>query len=229
MTIEAPGAAAQERWAGDWLSALAERGWAVREGVAAPALTEALAEEARRLHAAGELSRAGVGRDGDHMLDRSVRRDKTLWLDGSTLAQVQFLELMETIRSEINRSLYLGLFSYEAHFATYEPGAFYARHVDGFRGARNRVVSTVFYLNPDWREEEGGALAIYGSEEEEEAAAFVLPEAGRLAVFLSEDIPHEVLIARRNRYSIAGWFRVRGEPLSDALAPVLPGEIGRPA
>jgi SM-20-related protein len=36
----------------------------------------------------------------------------------------------------------------------------------------------------------------------------VLPCMGRLAVFLSEDFPHEVLPAKRDRYSIAGWYRI---------------------
>jgi len=36
----------------------------------------------------------------------------------------------------------------------------------------------------------------------------VLPQLGTLVVFLSEEFPHEVLAAQRDRYSIAGWFRV---------------------
>lgn len=36
------------------------------------------------------------------------------------------------------------------------------------------------------------------------------PRAGTLVVFLSEDMPHEVLETQRERYSIAGWFRVNG-------------------
>ncbi|MDP2227267.1 MAG: 2OG-Fe(II) oxygenase [Moraxellaceae bacterium] len=35
------------------------------------------------------------------------------------------------------------------------------------------------------------------------------PEGGRLAIFMSEDMPHEVLPATRERWSIAGWFRTR--------------------
>jgi SM-20-related protein len=41
----------------------------------------------------------------------------------------------------------------------------------------------------------------------EEGLAFQ-PQGGTLAVFLSEEFPHEVLAANRTRYSIAGWFRV---------------------
>ena len=36
----------------------------------------------------------------------------------------------------------------------------------------------------------------------------VLPEFATLVVFLSEDFPHEVLPATRDRYSVTGWFRL---------------------
>ena len=36
----------------------------------------------------------------------------------------------------------------------------------------------------------------------------VSPQANTLVVFMSEKFPHEVLKAKRKRYSIAGWFRV---------------------
>jgi SM-20-related protein len=36
----------------------------------------------------------------------------------------------------------------------------------------------------------------------------VLPSFGTIVVFLSEEFPHEVLPAKRDRYSIAGWFRL---------------------
>ena len=68
-------------------------------------------------------------------------------------------------------------------------------------------MTTVCYLNDDWRAEHGGALRIElpdGSERD------VLPAAGTLVVFMSADFPHEVLAANRERLSIAGWYRRRG-------------------
>jgi SM-20-related protein len=38
----------------------------------------------------------------------------------------------------------------------------------------------------------------------------VLPQAGSLLLFLSADMPHEVLPASRDRLSLTGWFRRRG-------------------
>ena len=53
-----------------------------------------------------------------------------------------------------------------------------------------------------------GELVIY-DDAGEQPLQTVLPLAGTLAVFLSEEVPHEVRAARRDRYSIAGWYRVR--------------------
>lgn len=39
----------------------------------------------------------------------------------------------------------------------------------------------------------------------------VLPQAGTLALFLSSEMPHEVLPATRERLSLTGWFRRRGD------------------
>ncbi|MOA08544.1 hypothetical protein D3C78_1283200 [compost metagenome] len=68
-------------------------------------------------------------------------------------------------------------------------------------------MSAVFYLNADWQAEQGGALRMYlpGGEERD-----VLPLAGTLVVFLSADLPHAVLPATRERLSLTGWFRRRG-------------------
>jgi SM-20-related protein len=128
------------------------------------------------------------------------------------------LQWVEQLRVYLNRRLFLGLFSYEGHFAHYEPGAFYKRHVDAFRGESNRVLTTVFYLNWGWQAEDGGELLLY-EENQTEAFARVIPRMGKLAVFLSEEFPHEVLPAKRDRYSIAGWYRVNSSSAERADPP----------
>ena len=105
------------------------------------------------------------------------------------------------------------LAEYEAHYACYEPGSFYRRHVDkhgadaevGASG--QRVISTVCYLNePGWPADAGGELVLYA---EGLGPLKVTPEAGTLVVFRSDTLAHEVLPAQRQRLSIAGWMRTR--------------------
>ena len=217
------------RW--NWLAALTDTGWAVAYDVVPLQLARDLLAEAQQLHGEKMLTIAGVGRADDYQQDRSIRRDKIRWLNARSTPQAAYLDIMETVRLAVNRALFMGLFSYESHYAVYEPGAFYARHRDAFKGARNRVLSTVFYLNEDWKTgegdlDDGGALAIFSDDEALVPIIMVPPEMGTLALFLSEDIPHEVLSARRDRYSIAGWFRVNDRLGAPSLqAPVLPGTL----
>ncbi|HEY8941998.1 MAG TPA: 2OG-Fe(II) oxygenase [Cellvibrio sp.] len=154
------------------------------------------------------LKRAGIGREGDYQLDDSVRGDAIQWLEPGAEPVTEFLSAMDKLRQALNERLYLGLFDYEAHFASYTPGAFYKKHRDAFRGKPGRKLSSVFYLNPDWDLAAGGELVLYDEAGEQELTR-VAPECGRLVLFLSEDFPHEVLPARKSRQSIAGWFRIK--------------------
>ena len=154
-----------------------------------------------------DFSRSGIGRDFDHQQNSFVRRDHIKWIAGETEAETCWLAWIGRLRLYLNQSLFLGLFSFESHFAHYAPGAFYKKHLDAFKGQANRILSTVFYLNPGWEPSDGGELVIY-SPESDEVIHQVSPVYGTLVVFLSEDFPHEVAVAHRHRYSVAGWFRV---------------------
>lgn len=187
----------------DIANALAEHGWCVcRDWLAVPEL-QALHREVKRSQA---LVNAGVGRGSELQLAHDIRRDKIDWLEGQTDAQQIFLQRMDQLQQNLNRHLYLGLRRFEAHFARYDQGDYYQTHVDALKGSRNRMVSTVLYLNPVWNENLGGELNLYDAQGK--LLRSVLPEFGTLALFMSEDIPHEVEPTKTTRYSIAGWFRV---------------------
>jgi len=179
-----------------------EHGYAViedafPEGVIEELLTDCLENQP-------DFKAAGIGRHQDSQLNKQIRKDKTLWLTGNSPAQADFMALTDELRLEVNRNFFLGLFDYECHYAKYEIGDFYQKHLDAFKGKSNRVFTTVCYLNtPD----AGGELLIY-EKDSDKAIARVAPKAGTLVVFESERFPHEVLAAESERYSIAGWFRM---------------------
>jgi len=139
-------------------------------------------------------------------VDTNRRRDKIAWIDANSDATKEYLDFAQGLQEYLNRHLYLGLSYYEAHFARYEKDDFYEKHLDAFQNSKNRVVTTVYYLNEEWEQESGGELVIYNKESQE--LRRVVPNANTLVVFMSEEFPHEVLAAKRERYSIAGWFRV---------------------
>jgi len=184
---------------------LAEQGFAIVDEVLPPKQLQALQQSALRMLATAAKP-AGTGRGQDHAVNANIRQDHIVWLDQSDAASAGFLAHMERMRLLLNQQLFLGLFSYECHFACYEPGAFYRKHLDAFKGERNRRLSTVFYLNDDWLPQEGGELLLYRSDGQT-AASKVSPLANRLVLFLSDEFPHEVLPATRQRLSVAGWFR----------------------
>lgn len=185
---------------------LIERGWHVIKDYFDPNLIKDLLNDLEQFHSDGALTPAGVGRGGDFKLDENIRGDITRWLTRSTEAQIRYLDQMETLRCAMNRLLFLGLFDYESHFAIYEPGAYYRKHKDSFRGAAGRILTTVTYLNETWQDQDGGFLIIYNDSNGQEEAR-IAPLAGTLVVFLSEEIPHEVATAYRLRQSVAGWFK----------------------
>lgn len=185
--------------------ALAGSGLIVLEGMLPAQLRADLTNRIETLEP--KLSRAGIGRNQDHRVSDAVRTDRTAWLSSDDPAEASYLAWMESLRLGLNQRLFLGLFDYEAHFALYQEGAYYRRHLDAFQGSRNRVVTTVCYLNEAWAAEDGGALLVYPPEGERPLAT-VLPQPGTLVIFLSDRFPHEVLPARRQRCSIAGWFRL---------------------
>ncbi|MBE0370887.1 2OG-Fe(II) oxygenase [Pseudoalteromonas aurantia] len=160
------------------------------------------------LFSGSDFSAAGIGRQTEHTQNTEIRSDKIHWLDSGHALENTFLMYMDELKNHLNRRLFMGLFSYECHFAHYEPGAFYKKHLDAFQGNTNRVLSTVLYLNQNWQADYGGELAIFDAHDHSILQQKITPQFGTLVTFLSDEYPHEVLPATRPRYSIAGWFRV---------------------
>ncbi len=139
-------------------------------------------------------------------VDASKRRDRIHWLDDDGSVRSEFLAFTDGLKEYLNRTLFMVLTYYESHYSIYRKGDFYETHLDAFKNSKNRVVTTVYYLNSAWQEGDGGELVIYN--EDGSFLKKVEPKADTLVVFLSERFPHEVLPAIKKRYSIAGWFRV---------------------
>jgi SM-20-related protein len=188
-------------------AALHDHGWSEQDDFFPPDLTLALASECAALEAAGALTLARVSQGADRSLRPELRGDRIQWLEaGQSVACDRYLAIVETLRVVLNRELFLGLDEYETHFAFYPRGASYQQHRDRFRHDDSRRVSIVVYLNADWLPEHGGALRLHP---EGRVMQDISPVGGRLAVFLSADMLHEVLPATRGRSSLTGWFRVR--------------------
>ncbi len=184
------------------VDALVQKGYVILEDALDPKLPSKLKDFAL----GSEFKYAGISGASDLHLDLSRRRDKIHWLDEDKGVQSEFLDFTHKLRKTLNQELYLGLCYYESHFAIYEEGDFYEKHLDAFKNSKNRVVTTVYYLNENWNENDGGELVIY--DENDKIIRQLSPHSNTLVVFMSDRFAHEVLPAKQQRFSIAGWFRI---------------------
>lgn len=158
-----------------------------------------------RLHA-GTMHPAGIGRLAGHQTNASIRGDLIGWLDDHPAdeAEQEFLGKIHDFMSYLNRTCYTGLNAMEFHYAIYGPESFYKRHKDQFRSDSGRRFSLVTYLNEDWLPIDGGALVLYPEGQGEKV---YFPEGGRMVLFKSDQVEHEVLPTVRPRMSITGWLK----------------------
>jgi SM-20-related protein len=183
------------------------RGISIRDQFAAAAQIDSLLECAQVRQVRGDFTPARIGSQAGAQRREEIRGDFTCWWrEPFYPAEHSLLEQFEALRLELNRDAYLGLLELELHYARYPPGAGYARHVDQPRGATQRKVSLVLYLNRDWSPLDGGMLRLH---ETADRSVDIEPIAGRLVCFLTAEREHEVLPAQRERLSISGWFRGR--------------------
>jgi SM-20-related protein len=217
----------KEQLIDDMANALAQQGFFQLSNFLPTLLAEQLTQEIKSL-ASIEFKSAGIGRNNSQQLNSQVRTDSTLWLSGNSATQRAYLNWMEQLRIGLNRRLFLGLFDFECHYSHYSRGDFYRRHLDAFKGdtsraQSNRMLSTVFYLNPNWVQGDGGELLLY-ADQQVSPLLIVPPLFNSCVIFLSDAFPHEVLTSWCDRYSIAGWYRANGasiEPLERFKQPII--------
>lgn len=152
-----------------------------------------------------QLKPAGIGNDMLPVQDRLIRGDKIYWLDRAheNRHENDFFDLMDQFVVYLNRSCYTGITGYEFHYALYEQGSFYKKHLDQFQHNKSRAYSMILYLNADWQEQDGGELCIY----HHDRVQTIAPRQGNCVFFESAALEHEVLLTHQPRMSITGWLK----------------------
>ena len=104
-----------------------------------------------------------------------------------------------------------------ALLASYPPGALYHRHMDSYGGVDiPRLLTVLVYLS--WEPQQGGTLRAYPPG----GATDVEPRPGRLVVFYSQEVEHEVLqsIGRRHALTyVPRQARARVSPFRTSRVP----------
>lgn len=183
---------------------LAEHGYAVENQFLSHPEIDAILKTGDFQRGLADFKKAGIGNKQSLQIQEGIRGDYIKWLDkNDSPAAVQlYLQRLQALVQYLNQSLFLSLKDFEVHMTVYPEGSFYKRHLDQFKKNDHRKLSVILYLNRDWSEEHGGQLRMYLSDRTKD----FLPEAGRLVIFRSDEIEHEVLPATRERLSITGWI-----------------------
>lgn len=194
------------------LDQLQHQGWCMADDLLPADLAQSLLAEAQLRKALGQFSAAAVGRKYSRQLLPHVRNDTICWIDQATPypASTAFSAWADQLRLVMNRHFFLGLTHLEQHFAHYEPGAGYAKHIDQHANTRSRTLSIILYLNPDWQSGHGGELCIYLPTTAQKC--LIAPLIGRIVLFRSDTIVHAVLPCKTERWSLTGWFRNDAPP-----------------
>jgi SM-20-related protein len=175
-----------------------------------PGETAALRKTLLQKYQADQFKKAAIGNRFSEQVQREVRGDFIFWIDreAASPAETRFLEKVDHLVAYLNRTCFLGIARSEFHYALYPPGSYYQRHLDVFQNDDRRKLSLVCYLNEaDWRPEDGGALVLYPGAEQGEEEVVITPTSGRLVIFESQVLEHEVKPAGRQRLSLTGWLK----------------------
>ncbi len=187
---------------------LCNQGFHIIENLLEPIYCQILRTTAEAKYQQGLFRGAKIGLKLGSQKNHTIRTDEILWLEeNETNPGIQiFLTQIKYLYELFNQSLFLGLNEFETHFASYQPGTFYKKHIDQFAAQKTRKISFVYYLNQDWCSQDGGELKLYN--QQDQLIQNVLPQENRLICFNSE-LPHEVALTHRPRYSITGWMKTR--------------------
>ncbi|OYQ33931.1 oxidoreductase [Flavobacterium cyanobacteriorum] len=162
------------------------------------------------------FKKSAIGNKAGEKIVDAVRGDFILWLNepNADEAEKRFFNKINDFTDYLNRTCFMGIADKEFHYAVYPEGTFYKRHLDTFQNDSRRKLSMVCYLNDeDWKPEYGGELSIYINENGTEREEKVYPLQGRMVIFESRVLEHEVKPVKKERLSITGWLKSRGEAI----------------
>jgi SM-20-related protein len=183
--------------------ALADKGYAVTDQFLSQKEVADILELEAFKNGIDHFKKAGIGKSQGLQINEAIRGDYIQWLDkiSSPPAAKVYLNRLDELVKFLNQALFLSMKDFEVHLTAYPVGSYYKRHLDQFKQDDHRKLSVICYLNQNWNESHGGQLRMHLAKGSED----ILPIAGRLVCFRSDQIEHEVLPSTRERLSLTGW------------------------
>ncbi|MCP9199217.1 2OG-Fe(II) oxygenase [Gramella sp. GC03-9] len=171
-----------------------------------------LRDSLMRKYEEDNFKKAAIGNRTNEIIEKSIRGDFILWINEADNGPAEnlYFKKINSLVEYLNRTCFMGILHKEFHYAVYPEGTFYKRHLDTFQNDGRRKLSMVCYLNnEDWKPENGGELTIYTNEDGKEEEMNIYPLAGRVVIFESQELEHEVKPVKVPRLSITGWLKTR--------------------
>lgn len=194
------------------ISDLIERQYSIVENFFSLAEVEELRNSLLHKYEEDNFKKAAIGNRTNEIIAKSIRGDFILWLNEAEAAEAEkaFFRKINDFVQYLNRTCFMGILYKEFHYALYPEGTFYKRHLDTFQNDDRRKLSMVCYLNEqDWQPQYGGELVIYTDENGVEVPKTIYPFPGRMVIFESQILEHEVKPVKTERLSITGWLKTR--------------------
>jgi SM-20-related protein len=187
------------------IDGLFDHNFAVVDDFFEPNLIDGLYQELLRQIDQENLRLAGIGQGTEYDKIKTIRGDKIKWIGKSSGIEneVLFLSAVEDFWRYLNQTCFTGVQGAEFHYAVYEKGTFYKRHLDQFKNDDSRKFSIITYFNQDWKPEDGGELVLYLPNQ----TLKIEPIWGRTVFLRSELIEHEVALNHQQRLSVTGWLK----------------------
>ncbi|MEC9281768.1 MAG: 2OG-Fe(II) oxygenase [Bdellovibrionota bacterium] len=181
---------------------LVEQGYFSQNAFLPADLLDFLAGRAQLLAEKDLFREAAIGKGLIKTKNESIRSDEIRWIDERDLSYEHVNGFLSPLIDMVKRELFLPIKRFESHFAHYPVGSLYKRHSDRHKNSPSRLLTCVIYLT-DMEDGDGGELVIYP---EKGSNVKIQPKAGKLVLFKSE-LEHEVLLARKDRWSLCSWLR----------------------
>ncbi|MBJ6369479.1 2OG-Fe(II) oxygenase [Snuella sedimenti] len=194
------------------ISDIAKQQFSIVEDFFTPEVILSLRQSLLEKYEADVFKKAAIGNKINETIVKSVRGDVILWIDENkpNVAESLFFNKINELVNYLNRTCFLGILQKEFHYAIYPPGTYYKRHIDTFQNDDRRKLSFVCYFNDeDWQPENGGELVLYLDANGKQTEKVIYPFPGRVVIFESQLIEHEVKPVNMERLSITGWLKTR--------------------
>lgn len=189
----------------DIIDSLSKRNYAITYNFFENDILTGLSSQLEQQIEEENLRQAGIGMGAAYDKNKEIRSDKIKWIKDETALpdERKFLDGIQDFSNYLNRTCFVGIRGLEFHYAVYEKGTFYKRHLDQFKQNDERKFSVITYLNKDWKDTDGGQLILFIDGEE----ILIQPEWGKTVFLKSELVEHEVRLSHRKRLSVTGWLK----------------------